>query len=129
MEHPSIAKVFDAGVAEDGRPYFVMEYVRGVPLDEYCDRHRLTIRARLQLFLQVCQGMEHAHRRQIIHRDIKPSNILVGTPDDKPVVKIIDFGVAKATDQRLTERSVFTQLGQIIGTPEYMSPVFFGILV
>ena len=97
MEHPSIAKVFDAGTAEDGRPYFVMEHVPGVAITEYCDRHRVTIKELLELFIQVCRGLQHAHQNGVIHRDIKPSNILVSTPDEQPVAKIIDFGVAKAT--------------------------------
>ncbi|MDH5384468.1 MAG: serine/threonine-protein kinase [Candidatus Aminicenantes bacterium] len=122
MSHPSIAKVFDAGATERGRPYFVMECVKGVPITEYCDTHRLNNRPRLDLFVQVCEGMQHAHQKGIIHRDIKASNVLVTVQDDRPVPKIIDFGVAKATAQRLTERTVFTELGQLIGTPEYMSP-------
>ncbi len=122
MDHPSIAKVYDAGATERGRPYFVMEYVKGIPITEYCDTHRLNNRERLELFQEVCQGVQHAHQKGIIHRDIKASNILVAIHDNKPVPKIIDFGVAKATAQRLTERTVFTELGQLIGTPEYMSP-------
>ncbi|MGD8538147.1 MAG: serine/threonine-protein kinase [Candidatus Aminicenantes bacterium] len=122
MDHPSIAKVYDAGATETGRPYFVMEYVKGVPITEYCDTHRLNNHERLELFQEVCQGVQHAHQKGIIHRDIKASNILVAIHDNKPVPKIIDFGVAKATAQRLTERTVFTELGQLIGTPEYMSP-------
>jgi serine/threonine protein kinase len=122
MDHPSIAKVFDAGTTEQGRPYFVMEYVKGVPITEHCDRQRLTTRERLELFMQVCEGVQHAHQKAVIHRDIKPSNILVSIRDDKAVPKIIDFGVAKATAQRLTEKTVYTELGQLIGTPEYMSP-------
>ena len=103
-------------------PYFAMEYVHGIPITEYCDKHRLTIKERLELFMQVCDGVQHAHQKGIIHRDIKPSNVLVAVQDDKPVPKIIDFGVAKATSQRLTEHSVYTELGQLVGTPEYMSP-------
>jgi len=122
MSHPSIAKVFDAGVTEKGRPYFVMECVKGVPITEYCDTHRLNNRQRLDLFVQICEGIQHAHQKGIIHRDIKASNVLVTIQDDKPVPKIIDFGVAKAISQRLTERTMFTELGQLIGTPEYMSP-------
>jgi serine/threonine protein kinase/tetratricopeptide (TPR) repeat protein len=122
MDHPCVAKVFDAGVTPRGRPYFVMEYVKGVPLTEYCDRNRLTQRDRLELFRTVCDGVQHAHLKAIIHRDLKPSNILVSEVDGRPVPKIIDFGVAKATAQRLTERTVFTELGVLIGTPEYMSP-------
>ena len=99
-----------------------VEYVQGVPITEYCDKHRLTTNERLGLFMQVCAGVQHAHQKGIIHRDIKPSNVLVGFEDGEPVPKIIDFGVAKATEQRLTEKSVFTELGMLIGTPEYMSP-------
>jgi serine/threonine protein kinase len=122
MNHPNIAKVFDAGATEKGRPFFAMECVKGVPITEYCDTHRLNNRQRLQLFVQVCEGVQHAHQKGIIHRDIKSSNVLVSIQDDKPVPKIIDFGVAKAVSQRLTERTVFTEIGQLIGTPEYMSP-------
>jgi non-specific serine/threonine protein kinase/serine/threonine-protein kinase len=122
MNHPSIAKVFDAGATEQGRPYFAMEYVKGEPSTTYCDRHRLNTRERLELFMQICDGVQHAHQRGIIHRDIKPSNVLVQLQGDKPVPKIIDFGVAKATELRLTEKTVFTQAGVLIGTPEYMSP-------
>jgi non-specific serine/threonine protein kinase/serine/threonine-protein kinase len=122
MDHPAIAKVLDAGVTEEGRPYFVMEYIAGVPLTEYCDRHRLTVGERLRLFREVCEGVQHAHQKAIIHRDLKPSNVLVTVQDGKPVPKIIDFGVAKATAARLTERTLFTEVGQLIGTPEYMSP-------
>jgi serine/threonine protein kinase/Tfp pilus assembly protein PilF len=122
MSHPSIAKVFDAGATEKGRLYFVMECAKGVPITEYCDTHRLNNRQRLDLFVQICEGIQHAHQKGIIHRDIKASNVLVTIQDDKPVPKIIDFGVAKAISQRLTERTMFTELGQLIGTPEYMSP-------
>jgi len=122
MDHPSIAKVFDAGATEKGRPFFVMECVKGVPITEYCDTNRLINRQRLDLFIQVCEGIQHAHQKGIIHRDIKASNVLVTIQDDRPVPKIIDFGVAKAISQRLTERTMFTELGQLIGTPEYMSP-------
>jgi non-specific serine/threonine protein kinase/serine/threonine-protein kinase len=122
MNHPHIAKVYDAGATEKGRPFFVMECVKGVPITEYCDKHKLSNRQRLELFNQVCEGVQHAHQKGIIHRDIKASNVLVMIQDDKPVPKIIDFGVAKATAQRLTEKSVFTEMGQLIGTPEYMSP-------
>jgi serine/threonine protein kinase/tetratricopeptide (TPR) repeat protein len=122
MNHPNVAKVFDAGATEQGRPYFAMEYVEGVPITEFCDRHRLTTKERLDLFMQVCEGVQHAHQNAIIHRDIKPSNVLVSTQDGKRITKIIDFGVAKATTQRLTERTIYTELGQLIGTPEYMSP-------
>ena len=122
MDHQHIAKVLDAGATETGRPYFVMELVRGVPITEYCDRNQLTPKERLELFVPVCNAIQHAHQKGIIHRDIKPSNVLVTLYDGKPVAKVIDFGVAKATDQRLTERTMFTQFGQIVGTLEYMSP-------
>jgi serine/threonine protein kinase/formylglycine-generating enzyme required for sulfatase activity len=122
MSHPNVAQVHDAGTAEDGRPYFVMEYVPGLPITEYCDRHKLGLRERIELFLQVCRGVEHAHHRGVVHRDIKPSNILVAMTDDAPVAKIIDFGVAKATNQRLTERTIYTEIGRTVGTPQYMSP-------
>ncbi|MGB5658918.1 MAG: tetratricopeptide repeat protein [Thermoanaerobaculia bacterium] len=122
MGHPAIAKVFDAGTTERGRPYFVMELAHGIPITQYCDRHRMTVRQRLELFIQVCEGIQHAHQKAIIHRDVKPSNILIAEQDGVPGPKIIDFGVAKATAQRLTERTLFTELGQLIGTPEYMSP-------
>jgi serine/threonine protein kinase len=122
MNHPNIAKVFDAGATDQGRPFFVMECVKGVPITDYCDIHRLNNRQRLELFNQVCEGVQHAHQKGIIHRDIKASNVLVMIQDDKPLPKIIDFGVAKAVSQRLTERTVFTEMGQLIGTPEYMSP-------
>ena len=122
MDHQHIAKVLDAGATDTGRPYFVMELVKGVPITEYCDRNQLTPKERLELFVPVCQAIQHAHQKGIIHRDIKPSNVLVTLYDGKPVAKVIDFGVAKAIDQRLTERTMFTQFGQIIGTLEYMSP-------
>jgi WD40 repeat protein len=121
MNHPNIARVFDAG-EQDGRPYFVMEYVPGIPITEYCDRQRLTTRERLALFAIVCHAVQHAHQKGIIHRDLKPSNVLVSVQDGQPVPKVIDFGVAKAIDQRLTERTLFTQHGLLVGTPEYMSP-------
>jgi serine/threonine protein kinase len=122
MNHPHIAKVYDAGATEDGRPFFVMEYIKGSSLDRYADRHKLSIRERLHLFLQVCRGVHHAHERGVIHRDLKPSNILVTRLDGEPAAKIIDFGVAKATDQRLAEFTIYTRIGRAIGTPEYMSP-------
>jgi eukaryotic-like serine/threonine-protein kinase len=122
MDHPAIATVFDGGATDDGRPYFAMEYVRGEPITTYCDRQRLTTHERLELFTQVCDGVQHAHQKGIIHRDLKPSNVLVTVQDDRAVPKIIDFGVAKATAQPLTEHSLFTELGMIIGTLEYMSP-------
>ena len=122
MNHPNIAKVLDAGSTESGRPYFVMDYVSGIPITEYCDDHRLDTKARLRLFLPVCKAIEHAHQKGIIHRDIKPSNVLVELQDGEPTPKVIDFGVSKATNQRLTERTIFTQRGVLIGTPGYMSP-------
>jgi eukaryotic-like serine/threonine-protein kinase len=122
MDHPNIARVFDAGATESGRPYFVMELVRGIPITEYCDQHQLAPRDRLDLFITVCQAVQHAHQKGIIHRDIKPSNILVTSHDGKPVAKVIDFGVAKAINQQLSERTVYTQFAQMIGTPLYMSP-------
>ncbi len=122
MDHPNIARVLDAGATETGRPYFVMELVRGIPITEYCDSRRLPARERLDLFMQVCSAIQHAHQKGIIHRDIKPSNVLVTLHDDTPVPKVIDFGIAKATSHRLTERTLFTEFRQFIGTPEYMSP-------
>jgi tetratricopeptide (TPR) repeat protein len=122
MDHPSIAKVFDAGSTPQGAPYFVMEYVAGTPITDYCDNHRLSTRQRLELFMHVCEGVQHAHQKAIIHRDLKPSNILVVEVDGKAAPKIIDFGVAKALTQRLTADTMFTRLGAMIGTPEYMSP-------
>jgi tetratricopeptide (TPR) repeat protein/tRNA A-37 threonylcarbamoyl transferase component Bud32 len=122
LDHPNIAHVYDAGTTEVGRPYFVMEYVKGLSITEYCDRHKLTIGERLRLFQQVCEAVQHAHQKGIIHRDIKPSNILVSTQDDKAIPKIIDFGIAKALAQPLTERTVATEDSQLLGTPEYMSP-------
>src|SRR5579875_2599390 len=122
MDHDHIARVLDAGTTDSGRPYFVMEAVDGVPITEYCDRNRLEPQQRLELFVAVCRAIQHAHRKGIIHRDIKPSNILVATRDGRPVPKVIDFGVAKAIDQRQVERTLFTRLGAFVGTPEYMSP-------
>ena len=122
MDHANIAKVFDAGATETGRPYFVMELVRGIPITEYCDQERLTTQARLDLFMKVCHAIQHAHHKGIIHRDIKPSNILVTLHDGVPVPKVIDFGIAKAIQQDLTEKTIYTQLAQFIGTPAYMSP-------
>jgi serine/threonine protein kinase len=122
MDHPNIAKVFDAGATEAGRPYFVMELVRGIRITDYCDQASLSTKDRLDLFIKVCQAIQHAHQKGIIHRDIKPSNILVTLHDGVPVPKVIDFGIAKATEGRLTDATVYTQLHQFIGTPAYMSP-------
>jgi WD40 repeat protein/serine/threonine protein kinase len=122
MDHQNIARVFDAGATESGRPYFVMELVKGVPLTKYCDEHRLTPRQRLELFIPVCQAIQHAHQKGIIHRDVKPTNVLVALYDGKPVPKVIDFGVAKAAGQPLTERTLVTGFGAVVGTLEYMSP-------
>jgi WD40 repeat protein/serine/threonine protein kinase len=122
MDHPNIARVYDAGTTASGRPYFAMEYVPGIPITDYCDRNLLGFRERLTLFQQVCQAVHHAHQKGIIHRDLKPSNVLVMLQDGKPVPKVIDFGVAKAVNQRLVERTLFTEIGMLIGTPEYMSP-------
>jgi len=122
MSHSHIAQIYEAGATPDGRPYFVMEYVDGVPITDYCDRHQLSTRARLELFVLVCGAFEHAHQKGIIHRDVKPQNVLVTMQDGRPVPKVIDFGVAKATRQRLTEKTIFTHLGLLIGTPAYMSP-------
>jgi serine/threonine protein kinase/Tfp pilus assembly protein PilF len=122
LDHPNITQVYDAGMTEGGRPYFVMEHVKGISITEHCDRHKLSIEQRLQLFLQVCDAIQYAHQKGIIHRDIKPSNILVSIEAEKPVLKIIDFGIARAITQPLTQRTLFTKMGQLIGTPEYMSP-------
>ena len=122
MDHPNVAKVFDAGATDSGRPYFVMELVKGIPITKYCDQEKLSTSDRLRLFMAVCQAIQHAHQKGIIHRDIKPSNILVTVQEGKPVPKVIDFGIAKATQQKLTEKTLHTQLEQLIGTPAYMSP-------
>ncbi|HZL38556.1 MAG TPA: serine/threonine-protein kinase [Tepidisphaeraceae bacterium] len=122
MDHPHIAKVLDAGATDAGRPYFVMELVRGVPITDYCDTNNLPLPDRLELFVQVCKAVQHAHSKGIIHRDLKPSNVMVCMAEGKPSPKIIDFGIAKATDQRLTEKTIFTEFRQMIGTPQYMSP-------
>jgi serine/threonine protein kinase/Tfp pilus assembly protein PilF len=122
MDHPNIARVLDAGATDTGRPYFVMELVRGVPITQFCDENKLTADERLDLLVQVCQAVQHAHQKGIIHRDIKPSNVLVTMHDDRPVPKVIDFGIAKATNARLTERTLFTEFRQFIGTPQYTSP-------
>src|SRR5690606_31577762 len=122
MDHPNIARVLDAGETETGRPYFVMELVRGPKLTTYCDEHNLTTAGRLELFCLVCHAVQHAHQKGIIHRDLKPSNILVTLHDGVPVPKVIDFGIAKATQGRLTDCTLFTAFEQFIGTPAYMSP-------
>src|SRR5262245_58140886 len=122
MDHPNIARVHDAGATESGHPYFVMELVRGIPITDYCDRERLSIPERLELFVQVCRAVQHAHQKGIIHRDLKPSNILVTVIDGAAVPKVIDFGVAKATGGQLTERTLYTAFQQFVGTPLYMSP-------
>jgi serine/threonine protein kinase/tetratricopeptide (TPR) repeat protein len=127
MDHPHIAKVLDGGATEEGRPYFVMELVKGVPITRYCDEQRLTPRERLGLFIPVCRAVQHAHQKGVIHRDLKPGNVLVALYDGRPVPKVIDFGVAKATEQRLTERTLFTAFGAVVGTPEYMSPEQAGL--
>jgi serine/threonine protein kinase len=127
MDHPHIAKVLDGGTTEQGHPFFVMELVRGIPITIFCDEHRLTLRQRLELFVPVCQAVQHAHQKGVIHRDLKPSNVLVTSQDCRPVPKVIDFGVAKALHQRLTERTMFTEIGQVVGTPEYMSPEQAGV--
>src|SRR5687768_2725838 len=122
MDHVNIARVFDGGATANGRPYFVMELVHGVPITRYCDDNHLTPRERLELFVPVCLAIQHAHQKGIIHRDIKPTNVMITLYDGKPVPKVIDFGVAKATEQRLTERTLFTNYGSMVGTLEYMSP-------
>ena len=122
MDHPNIARVLDGGTTDTGRPYFVMELVKGVPLTEYCDKNQLNTHERLKLFAQVCDGVQHAHQKAIIHRDLKPGNILVTEVDGQPVPKIIDFGLAKATDHELSGATQFTEQGMMVGTPEYMSP-------
>lgn len=127
MDHPNIARVFEAGTTDSGRPYFVMELVKGVSVTDYCDQHRLTTRQRLELFIPVCQAVQHAHQKGIIHRDLKPSNVLVAVHDVAPVVKVIDFGVAKAMGQQLTDKTVYTGFAQMVGTPLYMSPEQAGL--
>src|SRR5262249_29780276 len=122
MDHPNIAKVHDGGVTPSGRPYFVMELVKGAPITEYCDQNHLTPRERLELFVSACEAVQHAHHKGIIHRDLKPSNVLVSMHDGIPLLKIIDFGVAKALGQELTDKTLFTGFSQMIGTPLYMSP-------
>src|SRR5262245_5947555 len=122
MDHPNIAHVLDAGATPSGRPYFVMELVRGVPITQFCDDNRLTPRQRLELLVSVCQAVQHAHQKGIIHRDLKPGNVMVTLHDGTPVVKVIDFGIAKAIGQHLTDKTLFTGFAQMIGTPLYMSP-------
>jgi len=122
MDHPNIARALDAGATEAGRPYFVMELVRGIPITDYCDQKQLATRERLQLFIKVCQAVQHAHQKGVIHRDLKPSNVLVTEHDGEPVPKVIDFGVAKALGQKLTAKTLFTGFNHMIGTPAYMSP-------
>src|SRR5262249_20268782 len=119
---PNIAKVFDAGTTEQGQPYFVMERVQGPPITAFCDQHRLTPRERLGLFIDVCRAVQHAHQKGTIHRDLKPSNVLVALHDGRPVAKVIDFGIAKAIDQPLTDKALVTGFAQMVGTPLYMSP-------
>jgi serine/threonine protein kinase/tetratricopeptide (TPR) repeat protein len=122
MDHPNIAQIFDAGATAKGRPYFVMEYIEGAPITQYCDGKRMTTKERLALFLAVCRAVQHAHQKGVIHRDLKPSNVLVAEQDGAPVPKVIDFGIAKATDKWAVENTLLTQFGQIVGTPEYASP-------
>ena len=122
MDHPNIARVLDAGATETGRPYFVMELVYGVKITDYCDQNGVSMQERLQLFIQVCNAVQHAHQKGIIHRDLKPSNIMVTMHDGVPFPKVIDFGIAKATEQRLTDKTLFTSYAQLMGTPAYMSP-------
>lgn len=122
MDHPNIARVLDVGATASGRPFFVMELVKGTPITDFCDQRKLTPRQRLELFVPVCNAIQHAHQKGIIHRDIKPSNVLVALHDDKPVPKVIDFGVAKATGTPLTEKTLHTGFEQVVGTPAYMSP-------
>jgi non-specific serine/threonine protein kinase/serine/threonine-protein kinase len=122
IEHPHVARVYDADLTGSGRPYFVMEYVKGIPITEHCDKYKLTVEERLRLFLHICEAVQHAHQKGIIHRDIKPSNILVSIEGNKAIPKVIDFGVARAISQQLTEKTFYTEQGQLIGTPEYMSP-------
>src|ERR1700674_5571187 len=122
MDHPNIARIFDAGATPRGRPYFVMEYIEGLPITQYCDEKRMTIGHRLELFLAVCHAVQHAHQKGVIHRDLKPSNVLVMEQEGAPVAKVIDFGIAEATDKWAVENTLLTQFGQIVGTPEYASP-------
>ena len=122
MDHPNIARALDAGATAAGRPYFVMELVRGIPITDYCDQNNLPVNERLELFVSVCHAVQHAHQKGIVHRDLKPTNILVTLHDGRPVPKVIDFGVAKAIDRQLTQETLFTRFAEMIGTPLYMSP-------
>ena len=123
MDHPHIAKLLDAGTSADGMPFFVMELVKGIPLNQFCDQHKLDVRERLVLFMQICSAVQHAHQKGIIHRDLKPTNILVESHDGKPVPRVIDFGLAKATSgMQLSEHTLFTGFGSVMGTPLYMAP-------
>src|SRR6516165_551544 len=122
MDHPNIAKVLDGGLTDEQRPFFVMEYVKGIAITQYCDAVRMSVQQRLELFAQVCSAVQHAHQKGIIHRDLKPSNILVAPYDDKPVPKVIDFGLAKAMHQPLTDQTLHTAHETVLGTPLYMSP-------
>src|SRR5581483_5566755 len=122
MDHPNIARIFDAGATPRGRPYFVMEYIEGLPITQFCDEAQLQVAQRLQLFLAVCRAVQHAHHKGVIHRDLKPSNVLVMEQDGTPVPKVIDFGIAKATDKWAIENTLLTEFGQMVGTPEYASP-------
>ena len=122
MDHPNIARVLDGGATPDGRPFFVMELVKGVPITQFCDERKLTPRQRLELFIPVCQAIQHAHQKGVIHRDIKPNNVLIALYDDKAIPKVIDFGIAKAAGQTLTDKTLMTGFGAVVGTPEYMSP-------
>lgn len=122
MNHPNVASILESGVTDDGQPYFAMEYVRGEPITKFCDRARMTVAARLELFIAVCSGVQHAHNKGIVHRDLKPANILVTEQAGEPIPKIIDFGVAKALDRPLIDETSYTEIGQLLGTPAYMSP-------
>jgi serine/threonine protein kinase len=122
MDHPNIAHILDGGTTASGRPYFVMELVRGIPITEFCDQNRLPVYERLELFIDICQAVQHAHQKGVIHRDLKPSNMLVTLHDDKAVVKVIDFGIAKAVGQQLTEKTLFTNFAQMVGTPLIPKP-------
>ena len=124
MDHANIARILDAGTTKTGSPYFVMELVNGIPLNEYCDQNKLSIRGRLELFVPICNAIQHAHQKGIIHRDLKPSNVMVTLEDGKPLPKVIDFGLAKALEhtQKLTDKTLFTEFGRVVGTVQYMSP-------